>query len=973
MMRNPLSRTRTLSVCLGIALATLIPAIHPFQLSAQAPPLTGRDLVRHIRIEQHAQDMVSMPSVAPLFLENDHFSSTLFIVNEGNAALTGRLVLLAPDGALIRDKQVMVPGHDKAEVPVKSLLDTANLKVTWGSMELFDDNGEGSALVGELVITYHGSKSAVNIDEELLMPSMSTSHRLRGLAVQAEASPIVTVNSTSDQPTQFSVKCTTAQDLVQHSFEIQNHQTLVLRPCSDDSNSSIGSDAVEAIAAYAAPRSTGIEIQSADPKSELQAFGLAPTKTAGGLSFVPIAFSDPDEQSANQAIFPGTQVGTITGLTGHYTLKMSVVNYAKEPRTFIVYNAQTNRGTTSFNQIRTMAMAPLSVQTLSLDDSSSPATQSYVVKSDGNPGDVQAQIWSENTVDHARVMFASKDGKDDRNAGMHPWSAARGAQDSLYLYNQSDAKQAVTLKISNGYTLWIKSIALAPHETLRVSPRQLAEEDQLDDSKVPFSLGRGDGEIAWFTSDGGKIRGRVQHVDEMNQVTTSFQCAGYVVFCGIAPISGPTTLKVGETGSFNSYGTYSCVNNLAPQECYGVQNGGTYATYQWSALGSPLVIQGSSTTQSMIAKGVVDGNSSVEVAATNGSCYFTQYDNVYVTPANGDNTPMLTGIMPNVWAPGATVQVTFTGAYFGTNAPTLHFSPSGGISYTMLSYNDNQIVANVNVATGTPNEDVSVTVTNNGYGGTAFYSGTMGHSATSSAVYATVHSPMNTPEITVIAWVNAKAPDIATLPSGANASLVANLADPADCAGLVADWAFLHTAKFIKTSADVYYANIFLLNRTGNSAPPPTIQPVVQQSNGNFRLFNDSGNGGGHYQTGSTPDPCGASAPQTVLNWVSSGQASPYMGASGISPSGEFYQIAEGRVGTTGQSASITLNNRTVPWIWSVIEFDSAGNPTFTNHGMFPTYSVYRNGVLQTTYPQSTVSAFILKDETYQVTPSQIP
>jgi hypothetical protein len=85
--------------------------------------------------------------------------------------------------------------------------------------------------------------------------------------------------------------------------------------------------------------------------------------------------------------------------------------------------------------------------------------------------------------------------------------------------------------------------------------------------------------------------------------------------------------------------------------------------------------------------------------------------------------------------------VTFTGQYFGTNQPTLSFSPSGGISYTLLSYNDGQIVANITAAAGTPTETVSVSVTNNGYGGNAFNGQSNGQSPTSAPATATVLPP----------------------------------------------------------------------------------------------------------------------------------------------------------------------------------------------------------------------------------------
>jgi hypothetical protein len=56
-----------------------------------------------------------------------------------------------------------------------------------------------------------------------------------------------------------------------------------------------------------------------------------------------------------------------------------------------------------------------------------------------------------------------------------------------------------------------------------------------------------------------------------------------------------------------------------------------------------------------------------------------------------------------------------------------------------VSYSDQQIVANITVQAGTPTESVSVSVTNNGYGGLGFYGrGSGGNSAQSSPATATV-------------------------------------------------------------------------------------------------------------------------------------------------------------------------------------------------------------------------------------------
>jgi hypothetical protein len=99
---------------------------------------------------------------------------------------------------------------------------------------------------------------------------------------------------------------------------------------------------------------------------------------------------------------------------------------------------------------------------------------------------------------------------------------------------------------------------------------------------------------------------------------------------------------------------------------------------------------------------------------------------------------------------------------------------------------------------------------------------------------------------------------------------------------------------------------------------------------------------------GNTPDPCGLVSPVSA-------QAYPSNGSSGVVPSGNgVFWLAEGRVGSLGQLVSYTINGRTVPWIWNVVEFDSSGNLVTPPDGnIFPTYSIYKNGGLVLTCPQT--------------------
>jgi len=88
-----------------------------------------------------------------------------------------------------------------------------------------------------------------------------------------------------------------------------------------------------------------------------------------------------------------------------------------------------------------------------------------------------------------------------------------------------------------------------------------------------------------------------------------------------------------------------------------------------------------------------------------------------------DLTPIITSVTPNVWNAGSTVSpVTINGNAFGTNRPTLAFSDPS-LSHSLSSYNSSQIVAAVTIPPNTPNEDVTLTVTSTGSGGSGFFSG----------------------------------------------------------------------------------------------------------------------------------------------------------------------------------------------------------------------------------------------------------
>jgi hypothetical protein len=559
------------------------------------------------------------------------------------------------------------------------------------------------------------------------------------------------------------------------------------------------------------------------------------------------------------------------------------------------------------------------------------------------------------------------------------WSTGNGDDTMVTLWNPADEPQEFAFTLFSSGGQYVYPIQLGARETRAFNVSEILHSSIPDvaGNVIPAGATEGSAEIAGSQGEQQHILVSVDvGVYNVRKAICGSPCqvCNGVTSADITP--GPFGVAIGEStqetfyenwntgGQYNNNGnsTWSTSSTSIAGVDNGLVTGIAFGTFTLSAedhSSEPVYVQ--------------------QFCAPNQQCPTTTWGG----SASGtvdDNTPVLTGIGPSDWNAGATTDnVNFTGQYFGTNAPTLTFSPSSGISYALVSYNDTQIVANVTVASGTPNEQVTVTVTNNGYGGSSFNGGSVGQPATSTPVNATVHAPINSSEVTVIGWVDGTAPDLNPLPGGANQNLVTHLNGAVNtCAADLFAWSVAGARADLLSTTDEDYANRWLIKYSANSAPPATITPSNQRSGGNYRLYNDFGGSraGNGVDIGITPDPCGANVPASILNWIATGQKSTYMGESDTSPSGKIYQLSEGRVGTMGQKGYETINGKapgSMPWIWSVIEFDSTGNPTYSDTGMFPTYSVYVNGTLVNTYHQSAVESFFAKDQTYQRTPSQIP
>jgi hypothetical protein len=353
----------------------------------------------------------------------------------------------------------------------------------------------------------------------------------------------------------------------------------------------------------------------------------------------------------------------------------------------------------------------------------------------------------------------------------------------------------------------------------------------------------------------------------------------------------------------------------------------------------------------------------------------------------GDAPATITSLSPPNWTAGTSFTLTITGTGFGSNPNVSITDPNNAVSTGNFTSSPDgtsiQIGVTVN-GNAQPGDVASVTVTPAGLinGAMGYYPGSPSDPQSGQSQPATAEiTPAPPPpwsEITVIGWINGAA---ITLPTGESTALflALNVSSTA-CAAEVATWALGQPGFLSDSPNDPAYANAWLLKYSANDPPPSSINPVVEGNLGilgAYRLFNDfqvsTGPNVGTVAVGWTPDPCGFSPVPIPAD--SSNQWNGWIGTTPTTVN--TYQIAQARVGSVGQRVYATLNNgATVPWIWSVVEFDSYGNPVMignpANYQVFPTFTVYVNGTVYATYPQSSVASILQLNDTSEITPSLV-
>jgi hypothetical protein len=149
---------------------------------------------------------------------------------------------------------------------------------------------------------------------------------------------------------------------------------------------------------------------------------------------------------------------------------------------------------------------------------------SFLIKSDGNPGDLQAKLSSVSESRAATVEILGKDSGDHNNGGDHPWSIVGGDESTLILFNHSTDPQHFNVHIGNVAVLWEKDFVLQPMQTQAISIKQLIQGKAEDDHGKTLPETLTGGQIGWFIPNHATGKGRLLLSNRSTHLARNFSC-----------------------------------------------------------------------------------------------------------------------------------------------------------------------------------------------------------------------------------------------------------------------------------------------------------------------------------------------------------------------------------------------------------------------------------------------------------------
>jgi hypothetical protein len=561
---------------------------------------------------------MQMPLVAPLFIEDGDFTSTLVLVNGAAAQTYADVTVRALDGKTVATRRVHFEPHSQQQVDIRALLDSAGASSTTnGSITVLQSPAlSGIAISAALSMTRLSSSAPNYIDQELAMPTAESSQILRAVTDRTESSPILAITSLSNIGQHVQVQCLVKIGAgSSKTVELSAGETLLTEACSEETVHGADFQRYAEDSRNEVHGPIGVALRSDAMPGSFAAFALAPHGTSDHRYFSSLAFIDPKMVMSTTTVFTGVPVGSAIKLpAGTYTPTVALANFANRDAQVTVRYAQTSGDTPHTRNLQSVTVPAQSSKEISLTGlTGDPNLQnSFLIVANGAPGDVAAKVVARSDAELREVELLGKDLKDPENSGNHPWSIENGTDSTLLLFNTSTVPQYFNVAIAAGSTVWRKVYQLQPMQTKAVSILDLITRKVKDDKGKMLPKDIWHGQVAWYLPGPNGGRGRILQSNRQRAMARNFSCGTYSSICGGTWDPYTTTFVTGQTSALGDLEANVCLGSM-PGQCSGTYVGtGNDYNYIWSSGNSNVAALSGPTDGNVVnVKGIALGSTSI--------------------------------------------------------------------------------------------------------------------------------------------------------------------------------------------------------------------------------------------------------------------------------------------------------------------------------------------------------------------------
>jgi hypothetical protein len=540
-----------------------------------------------------------MMMVAPLFLEDSKFTSSVSLVNASDEATYATVFVRSLSGETLLQKRVLLGPNSTAHVALRELLDEAKSSETRGSIVVEQSPDlNGMAVLAQLSIT-HQSAHTSHLDEELAMPDPTMdSPILRAVGRGEEKSVLVAISSLSQYSQEIRIDCLSSKaETTSATVTLAPNSTVLIQACKRGNPASATSFANQGVNAdefdddgevgQSGTEAVGIQLVSSAGPGQFAAFGISRRRASGDVVLAALPFSDPKLAASSSTVFAGVPTGHADLLAGgSYKPYVAVANFSLHPAHVTVQFSSTSGATGATSTSKVIASEILvqarEATTVSLADlQGDPGLRnSFIVSSDAAPEDVAVSMASNAGDGEGEVELLGKDSAQSENMGAHPWSIAGGNESTLLLFNHTDQKQSTVVTVFGNKSIWRKRMKLGPFDTISLSISDLVRNKTPDDRREVLDPGLVEGEIQWTMGQDKTLTGRLLVSNKIASMARNFSCQSYNVLCGNSITPASTTVNVGAQTGFSLYPSSCIAYNIGA--CSGSLGGSVSPLFEWN-------------------------------------------------------------------------------------------------------------------------------------------------------------------------------------------------------------------------------------------------------------------------------------------------------------------------------------------------------------------------------------------------------